>query len=65
MIKISAKKFHFITTINFFSFEYLIDDLIAYLNYRLLTKQEKNFQFESESIWINSVNMVLADRFYP
>ena len=50
MIKISAKKFHFITTINFFSFEYLIDDLIAYLNYRLLTKQEKNFQFESESI---------------
>ena len=48
MIKISAKKFHFIITINSFSFEYLIDDITSYLNYRLLTKQEKNYQFESE-----------------
>ena len=65
MIKISAKKFHFIITINSFSFEYLIDDITSYLNYRLLTKQEKNYQFESERTWINSVNMVLAERFYP
>lgn len=65
MIKISAEKFHFIITINSFSFQNLIDDLTSYLNYRLLTKQEKNCQSESERIWINSVNMVLADRFYP
>ena len=65
MIKIRAKKFHFIITINFFSFEYLIDDLTSYLNYRLLTKQEKNCQSESERIWIKSVNIVLADGFYP